>query len=353
MTAKNENANIYSSKELTTPNNLKYKLPITENVNKFVIDSRQIIRDIMDEKDKRLLLVVGPCSIHNIDEAKNYASQLKMIADKVKHTFYIVMRVYFENPRTTVGWKGFIHDPHLDNTFDANHGLYLARQLLLYINSIGLPCGCEFLDVFTPQYIGDLISWGAIGARTTESQLHRQIVSGLSMPIGFKNNRSGNLRIPCDSIVSAHNFSSYLGINENGNSSIFVSKGNPYCHTILTGDDYGPNYKEPFINELIELLDEYNLPKNIMVDCSHRNSSYHCKNQKYVLNNVIMSWLNNNKYIMGLIIKSNINEGKQELRTQNEIRYGISITYGCISIKETEDLLLSTQDLILNMRKKN
>lgn len=350
MTRQNENINIYSSRELATPFNLKQELPITEKINKFVINSRQTVRDIMDKKDKRLLFVVGPCAIHNIDEAKNYASQLKMIADKVKRNIFIVMRVYFEKPRTNVGWKGLIHDPHLDNSFDVNHGLYLARQLLLYINSIGMPCGCEFLDVFTPQYIGDLISWGAIGARTTESQVHRQMVSGLSMPIGFKNNRSGDLRIPCDSIISAYNFTTFLGINEHGNSTIFITKGNPYCHTILRGDDGGSNYKQQFIDELVKLLKDYKLPQNVMVDCSHGNSNNSYQNQKYVLNHVMMSWLNDDRYIMGVMLESNINPGKQTIKPLNEMSYGVSVTDGCIGIKETEELLLSTEDLIKTMR---
>ena len=341
----NENVNIYSSRVMITPGSLKNELPIDEKINNFVIKSRETIKNILDKKDKRLLFVVGPCSIHNIEEAKNYASQLKYISNKLKNIF-IVMRVYFEKPRTNVGWKGLIHDPDLNNTFDVNKGFYLARDLLLYINSIGLPCGCEFLDVFTPQYIGDLISWGAIGARTTESQPHRQMVSGLSMPVGFKNNRSGNLSVPCDSILSASTYHTFFGINDNGMASILLTNGNPYCHVILRGDDYGENYKKPFIDKTIEFLDEYKLPKNIMIDCSHGNCNKNYKNQKYVLNNAIMTWLDDRNSIIGFMLESNINEGKQILEPNKLLKYGVSITDACISLKETEDLLLSTDDLI-------
>ena len=345
MLRQNENVNIHSSRELITPGLLKNQLPISETINNFVINSREIIKNILDKKDKRLLFVVGPCSIHNIEEAKNYASQLKNISDKLSNII-IVMRVYFEKPRTNIGWKGLIHDPDLNNSFDVNKGLYLARELLLYINGIGLPCGCEFLDVFTPQYIGDLISWGAIGARTTESQPHRQMVSGLSMPVGFKNNRSGNLSIPCDSILSASVYHSFLGINDYGKSSIFVTNGNPYCHVILRGDDYGENYKAPFIHKTITLLKEYNIPLNIMIDCSHGNSKHNYKNQKYVLQNALLNLYNERHCIIGFMLESNIHEGKQPLTDSNQLKYGISITDGCISLAQTEELLLSADDLI-------
>lgn len=345
MTSQNENINIYSSREMISPGSLKRELPINEKINNFVVQSRETIRNILDKKDNRLLFVVGPCSIHNVEEAKNYASQLKYISDKLKNIF-VVMRVYFEKPRTNVGWKGLIHDPDLNNSFDVNKGIYIARELLLYINSIGLACGCEFLDVFTPQYIGDLISWGAIGARTTESQPHRQMVSGLSMPIGFKNNRSGNLIIPCDSILSANSYHSFIGINDNGKASIFVTNGNPYCHVILRGDDYGVNYKEPFIKKTVEILKEFNLPTNIMIDCSHGNCERNYKNQKYVLNNAMLSWSDSRNNVIGFMLESNINEGKQVLNSDSILKYGVSITDGCISLKETEQILLSTDSLI-------
>ena len=345
----NDNINIHSSREMMTPSLLKQELPITNGINDFVIKSRQTIKNILDKKDKRLLCVVGPCSIHNIEEAKTYASRLKFISNKLKNIF-VVMRVYFEKPRTNLGWKGLIHDPHLDNSFDVNHGIYLARELLLYVNKIELPCGCEFLDVFTPQYVGDLISWGAIGARTTESQVHRQMVSGLSMPVGFKNSRSGNLSIPCDSILSASVYHSFIGINEEGKSSIFVTKGNPYCHAILRGSDLGENYKIRHINNLVSLLENYNLHQNIMVDCSHGNSNNNYKNQKYVLNNVMFSYLDDTRYIVGFMLESNINEGKQPL--SDNLKPGVSITDGCISLEQTENLLLSSDELINLMLKK-
>lgn len=351
MTSQTENVNIYSSREMICPGSLKREIPINEKINDFVIQSRETIRNILDKKDKRFLFVVGPCSIHNIEEAKNYASQLKNISVKLKNIF-IVMKVCFESPRINIGWKGLIHDPDLNNSFDVNKGLYLARDLLIYINSIGLPCGCEFLDVFTPQYIGDLISWGAIDATTTESQPHIQMVSGLSMPVGFKNNLSGNLNIPCDSILSASSYQSFIGINDYGKASIFVTNGNKYGHIILGGDEYGGNYKQSFIIRTQELLTEYNLPINIMIDCSQGKFGNNYKNQKYVLNHVMMTRVENRPDITGFMLDSNINEGKQILNANTNLRYGISITDGCISLKQTEDILLSIDDFISLIVKK-
>ena len=248
----NQNTNIYEFRNLIKPDILKKQIPITEKINNFVIQSRETIKRIMDKKDKRLLFVVGPCSIHNIEEAKNYASQLKLISESVKENIFIIMRVYFEKPRTTIGWKGLINDPDLNGTMDVNKGLQYARDLLYYINNIELPCACEFLDTITPQYISDLISWGAIGARTCESQVHRQMVSGLSMPIGFKNPRSGDLTIPCDAIFCAKHSHCFMGIDDLGESSICITKGNQYTHVILRGSDSGPNYKQPFITNIVD-----------------------------------------------------------------------------------------------------
>ena len=348
----NENTNIESFRNITTPLNLKYSLPITEEINNFVIDSRETIKNILRKKDKRLLFVVGPCSIHNIDEAKSYAVFLKKIADAVKDNIFIVMRVYFEKPRTTIGWKGLINDPDLNGMLDVNKGIYLARELLLYINHIGMPCGCEFLDMTTPQYISDLITWGAIGARTTESQVHRELASGLSMPIGFKNNRSGNLQIPCDSVLAAAHSHCFMGINEDGLASLFLTKGNLFCHTILRGSDHGPNYKVPFIREISVCLEKYNIPKNVMIDCSHGNSDKNHKNQKYVLNHTIYNWLDDPTVIMGVMLESNINEGCQKLNTGRPLKYGVSITDSCIGISETEQLIQSVNSLINSSKNK-
>ena len=341
-----DNINICDSRELLTPMLLKQQLPMDDTLCVFVNDTRDNIKKILNKEDKRLLFVVGPCSIHNVEEAKNYANELKTISDQVKENILIVMRVYYEKPRTSIGWKGLINDPDINNSLDVNKGLYMTRELLLYINKIGLPCGCEFLDIITPHYFSDLISWGAIGARTSESQIHRQMVSGLSMPIGFKNNRSGNLNIPCDSVKAAFNPQSFIGINDNGKSSVFITGGNKYSHTILRGSDNSPNFKMPSIIDLMSKLKDNYLPLNVMIDCSHGNSGGNFKNQRIVLNHSIANWLNNDRYIMGIMMESNINEGSQPIKPLNELKYGVSITDGCIGLQETTSLIINSHLLI-------
>jgi 3-deoxy-7-phosphoheptulonate synthase len=263
----------------------------------------------------------------------------------VKDQILIVMRVYFEKPRTTVGWKGLINDPNLDNSFDVNKGLILARQLLLNLNTIGMPCGYEVLDTITPQYISDLISWGAIGARTTESQVHRQLVSGLSMPVGFKNGTGGNIKIARDAILSARYPHCFMGITNVGEPAICKTKGNLSCHLILRGSSDAPNYSEQHIEKSIKLLDEHKLPRAIMVDCSHGNSRKDHTKQKVVLKN-IMNQIKANKHIIGVMIESNIYEGHQKLTDPNALAAGISITDSCISIIETEAIILDAYNAL-------
>lgn len=339
--SKVSNINISSVDKLITPNELKQKLPLETNVEEFVFQKRNEITDILYGKDPRKLFIVGPCSIHNIEEAKEYGLMLKKLADIVKEKFLIVMRVYFEKPRTTVGWKGLINDPHLDNTCDIKTGLYYARDLLIYLNQIGLPCGTEFLDTITPHYISDLISWGAIGARTTESQVHRQLVSGLSMPIGFKNSTSGDIDICADAIISAKNKHCFMGIDDDGDACIIKTNGNYECHTILRGDKNGPNYRYNSIALVKKKMEQKSLIPRIMIDCSHGNSEKTYYNQPLVFENVMNQIIDGNNSIIGLMLESNINENRQSLDYlgKDKLCKGVSITDACISFVTTERII--------------
>jgi 3-deoxy-7-phosphoheptulonate synthase len=340
------NTNVNTFTTLIKPNIMINEVcePVTKNITNLVLNTRNEIQSILEKKSKKKLFIVGPCSIHDIDAAKEYGSMLKNIADKVKSSILVVMRVYFEKPRTTIGWKGLINDPHLDNSFDVNEGLKQARNLLIYLNSIGMPCACEFLDVITPQYISDLISWGAIGARTTESQVHRQMVSGMSMPVGFKNGTGGSLKLATDAVLSAQHSHCFMAINDYGEPSICQTKGNPYCHIILRGGKM-PNYDNNSVIKANDLMEKSNIKKNIIIDCSHGNSNKNYEKQKVVLKNILEEkWNGNiesrNMNVIGVMIESNIYEGKQTLTNKDDLRYGVSITDSCISIDETEQLLL-------------
>ena len=340
-----KNTRIEFFQKIMKPIELNQLLPITKPIEQLVFDTRNSISDILKGIDQRMLFIVGPCSIHNIEEAKIYGAALKEIADQVKENILIVMRVYFEKPRTTIGWKGLINDPDLNNTFNVNKGIRLARELLLYLNSIGMPCGYEILDPITPQYISDLISWGAIGARTTESQVHRQIVSGLSMPVGFKNSTSGNIEIAANAILSANYNHCFMGITDSGETAICKTKGNNDCHIILRGDSQGTNYEAPAVQKTEQILEAKNLMPKIMIDCSHGNSNKNHKNQSKVLADILIQKLSGNSSIFGLMLESNINEGKQKL--SKNLEYGVSITDACINLEETE-LLLTKFNQALN-----
>lgn len=342
-----ENINIEYFEKLITPLQLKTEISIDKEITDFVIESRKTISNIIKGIDKRLLCVIGPCSIHDVGSAYEYAKLLKKISDKHFKNVFIVMRTYFEKPRTTIGWKGLINDPDLNGNFNVNKGLKLSRQLLLDINKLGIPCGYEVLDSITPQYISDLISWGAIGARTTESQVHRQIVSGMSVPIGFKNGTTGDIDVALNAIISSKHPHCFMGISNEGIPSICKTKGNPYSHLILRGGKSGPNYYPENIQEIMKEMDEYNSHNNniidncIIVDCSHGNSKKDFRNQKKVLYNIYEQINNGNTYIKGFMMESNINEGKQSLPdipTKDNLKYGVSITDSCISIKETEEI---------------
>ena len=332
------NINIEEFNPLIKPSVLLNMLPINNKILDFVEHTRREIQDILNNKSNKKLFIVGPCSIHNPEEALEYGKRLKLIADKVNSNILIVMRVYFEKPRTTIGWKGLINDPDLDNSFNVNKGLMLARKLLLDLNNIGMPCGYEVLDTITPQYISDLISWGAIGARTTESQVHRQMVSGLSMPVGFKNGTDGNKIIARDAILSASFPHCFMGINNEGIPCICKTKGNKFTHIILRGGSSGPNYSHKDILEMEELLNEKNINTKIMIDCSHGNSKKDYKNQNITLKEVLILIKKCNS-IMGVMIESNINEGKQKLCEKKNLKKGVSITDSCIGLEETDNLL--------------
>ena len=326
--------NIESISSMMTPKELIDLYPLTKK--KFIYDSRETIRNIIDKRDNRKIVVVGPCSIHNIDEAKEYAINLKKIQQQVSDRIFIIMRVYFEKPRTTIGWKGLINDPDLNGTCNVNKGLKLARNLLTYLAELEIPAGCEFLDTFIPQYISDLISWGAIGARTTESQNHRQLSSGLSMPIGFKNGTSGTIDIAIDAIKSAKHKHNFYGIDKIGNPCTLQTKGNSHCHIILRGGKSRPNYYLDDVNALTNVAP-------IMIDCSHDNSKKDYKNQETVLQYCLSHYLRVSN-VFGFMLESNINEGKQSNLPNCNLKYGISITDSCINLETTKRLITRLYD---------
>jgi len=341
--------NLNAIQPLIPPSTLKTQLPLSSTIRTFVDHTRNEIKNILEKKDPRLLCIIGPCSIHNIEEAYEYGKALKEIANKVKDSMLIVMRVYFEKPRTTIGWKGLINDPYLDGSCDVNHGLFLARKLLIELNKIGVPCGYEILDTITPQYISDLISWGAIGARTTESQVHRQLISGMSMPVGFKNGTRGDIKMAADAVISAAYPHCFMGITEHGNAAICTTKGNKDCHIILRGGKEGPNYFPTDIARAEKVLDTSKLCPAIMVDCSHGNSGKDFRRQQRVMVNII-NQAKENSNIIGIMMESNINEGSQPLIENIKLKYGISITDSCINIENTETYLLAAARVL---QKKN
>jgi 3-deoxy-7-phosphoheptulonate synthase len=303
----------------------------------------------LDEKDDRIFVVIGPCSIHDPIAAMDYAKKLKKISQEVSENLFIIMRVYFEKPRTTVGWKGLINDPMLDGSFEINKGIRIGRKLLLDIVDLEIPTGTEYLDLISPQYIADIISWGAIGARTTESQCHRELSSGLSCPVGFKNGTDGNLQITIDAIKAASGAHHFLSVTKEGNSAIFSTSGNPYCHTILRGGSNKVNYDEKSIDDVSARLDKANLPQQIVVDCSHANSLKDHKKQMVVVDNLAGQLSNGEKRIKGLMIESNLVEGNQNINDPDLV-YGKSVTDACIGWEDTEKALYALSDAIKKRR---
>ncbi|WP_075179935.1 3-deoxy-7-phosphoheptulonate synthase [Neptunomonas phycophila] len=340
-----DNLNIESTSVLMTPDALKSELPITDAAAKAVVEGRQVIRDILDRKDKRLFVVIGPCSIHDVDAAIEYGQRLKALADKVKDSIYLVMRVYFEKPRTTVGWKGLINDPHMNDSFDIQTGLFKARKLLIDLSEMGLPLATEALDPISPQYIQDLISWSAIGARTTESQTHREMSSGLSCAVGFKNGTDGGLEVATNALKSVKHPHNFLGINPNGQVAVISTKGNQYGHVVLRGGNGRPNYDSVSISICEQELDKAGLTKNIMVDCSHANSSKDAGRQPLVAKDATHQIIEGNTSIIGLMIESNLGWGNQSIPSDlSQLKYGVSVTDACIDWDTTENCILEMHD---------
>ena len=349
MTLKTDDLRIIETQELSTPEDVRKELPITELSAKTILNSRKVIEDILDEKDDRIFVVIGPCSIHDPIAAMDYAKKLKKISQEVSENLFIIMRVYFEKPRTTVGWKGLINDPMLDGSFEINKGIRIGRKLLLDIVDLEIPTGTEYLDLISPQYIADIISWGAIGARTTESQCHRELSSGLSCPVGFKNGTDGNLQITIDAIKAASGAHHFLSVTKEGNSAIFSTSGNPYCHTILRGGSNKVNYDEKSIDDVSARLDKANLSQQIVVDCSHANSLKDHKKQMVVVDNLAGQLSNGEKRIKGLMIESNLVEGNQNINDPDLV-YGKSVTDACIGWEDTEKALYALSDAIKKRR---
>lgn len=335
-----DNINVQSQEILITPEKLKETLPLAGNARKTIKESRQVIRDILDKKDHRLFIVLGPCSIHDVEAAMDYANRLKALADKVSDTIYLVMRVYFEKPRTTVGWKGLINDPYLNNSFNIEEGLHIGRKLLLDIAELGLPTSTEALDPISPQYMQDVISWSAIGARTTESQTHREMASGLSSPVGFKNGTDGGLTVATNALQSVSSPHSFLGINNQGQVAIIRTSGNPYGHIVLRGGSNGPNYDSVNVKLCEQALEKTGLAQNIMIDTSHANSSKDPARQPLVVEDVTSQILEGNKSIVGLMVESHIGWGNQSItEDKNDLAYGVSITDACIDWETTENCI--------------
>jgi len=327
---------------LVSPDDLRAELPITETAQRTILESREVIPAILEGRDGRLLVVVGPCSIHDTDAALEYAHRLKPLRDALSGTLYIVMRTYFEKPRTTVGWKGLINDPHLDGSFDMETGLRRARKLLIDVAGMGLPTATEILDPITPQYIDDVLDWAAIGARTTESQTHRQMASGLSMPVGYKNSTTGSLEIAINAMRSAHQPHAFLGIDGEGRTCIVRTRGNPWGHVILRGGADKPNYDPDNVAAAVATLEAAGLRPGLMVDCSHANSGKKHERQEVVWRSVVDQKAAGNHNLMGVMLESNLEEGSQKLGDDpTKLRYGVSITDACIGWEKTEELLVS------------
>ncbi|MBP7937133.1 MAG: 3-deoxy-7-phosphoheptulonate synthase [Phycisphaerae bacterium] len=336
-----ENLNVTHTIPLVCPRELKTELPMTLPANRTVVESRDMIRQILGGFDRRLLVVIGPCSIHDEKAALEYAGRLCELSRKVSEQFFVVMRVYFEKPRTTIGWKGLINDPLLDGSFAMETGLRKARRLLLAITEMGLPTATEMLDPITPQYIADLISWASLGARTTESQTHRQMASGLSMPVGYKNSTEGNLQVAIDAMQSARHAHSFLGIDDDGRTAIIKTRGNRWGHMILRGGRNGPNYDPKNVADATARLRKACLPAVVMVDCSHANSNKKFQNQELVWRSVLEQQITGNPSLIGLLVESNLCEGSQPfIDDPTKLRYGVSITDECLGWEKTEEMLL-------------
>ena len=346
-----DDVRIEKIKELLPPVALLERFPATEAASKAVFSGRTAISNILNNKDDRLLVIIGPCSIHDPEAAIEYGEKLVKLREKYKDNLEIVMRVYFEKPRTTVGWKGLINDPYMNDTFKLNDGLRLGRKLLLDLTDMGMPTASEFLDMITPQYVADLISWGAIGARTTESQVHRELASGISCPVGFKNGTDGNIKIATDAIRSASASHHFLSVTKYGHSAIIETAGNPDCHIILRGGKE-PNYSAEHVSKIKEELKASGLPEKVMIDFSHANSSKQFKRQINVSDDVSAQISGGDKAIFGVMIESHLVEGRQDLVDGKAATYGQSITDACIGWEDTETVLRQLADAVEARRNK-
>ena len=347
-----QNVNVASSDLLATPEEVKRRLPLTARAAETVLRSRETLRAILERRDPRLFVVVGPCSIHDVVAAREYADVLKRLADQVAPTMFLIMRVYFEKPRTTVGWKGLINDPDLDDSFHIEKGIMLARELLLYVAELGLPAGTEALDPIMPQYLSELITWTAIGARTTESQTHREMASGLSTPVGFKNGTDGALGASINALQSVRHPHHFLGITQQGQSAVFRTRGNPHAHIVLRGGGGRVNYDAVSIALAERQLTQANLPATVVVDCSHGNSNKDPSVQPLVAENCVTQILDGNRSIVGLMLESHLKAGNQPIpKDLSTLEYGVSITDPCMDWPSTEALLLKLHQSLLTVRR--
>ncbi|MHC4881094.1 MAG: 3-deoxy-7-phosphoheptulonate synthase [Planctomycetota bacterium] len=341
-----DNLNIIQFKPLTTPEQLKAELPETDAAAHVVAESRRQIERILRREDKRRMLIVGPCSLHDEEATLDYARRLLKAQKGCSEQVLIVMRAYFEKPRTTLGWKGMLYDPHLDGTYDLDLGIRTSRKLLCKIAETGVPCATEFLDPIVPQYLADLIAWAAIGARTAESQIHRQMASGLSMPVGFKNGTDGNLAVAMDAIKAASNPHSFLGIDRKGQVIVAETRGNKYGHLVMRGGTSGPNYTSEYVAFAEVLLNKLHVPNGIVVDCSHANSHKNYQRQRESLMDIADQIQAGNTCIAGLMLESFLGEGKQSIGAAGGLKYGVSLTDSCIGWDETEELIRYLADAV-------
>ena len=334
--------NIAKIQQLPTPADYESEIPLSETQRSFIFEGRKSVIDILSGQDDRLLAIVGPCSIHDVSAGIEYAKKLKNCSEKIASKILILMRVYFEKPRTTVGWKGMIYDPHLNGSLDIQEGLNRARSFLSDVSNIGLLCATEFVDPITPQYIADFVSWAAIGARTAESQTHRQMASGLSMPVGIKNGTGGSIQLAADAIVAANSKHGFLGVDEHGNASIVMTNGNPNSHLVLRGGSSGPNYDESSVTNAIKTLNKSQVSNKLIIDCSHANSNKNFEREPVVFEDVLNQRLSGNSNIAGVMIESHLNSGNQTLNENkpDDLEYGVSITDSCLGWEQTEKLLL-------------
>ncbi len=340
-----DNVNVVAQDVLMTPAEIKRRLPITPKAEAFVRQSRHTLQRIIDREDPRLFVVVGPCSIHDLKAARDYAQRLKQLAEQVSDTLFIIMRVYFEKPRTSVGWKGFVNDPYMDDSFRIEDGLQMARGLLLELAEMGLPAGTEALDPISPQYLSDLITWYAIGARTTESQTHREMASGLSAPVGFKNNTDGSLDVAINAMLAACRPHNFLGINADGQCAVIRTKGNRYGHVVLRGGGGKPNYDSVTVTLCEQALAAKKLSTNLVVDCSHANSDKNPALQPLVLHDCVNQIREGNQSLIGFMLESHINFGSQSIpKDLSQLQYGVSVTDGCIDWVTTEKSFLEASE---------